>query len=860
MKLEIIDTKKLNLPEVTSSRIFTSGKKFHPEGLFSEQIFGPVNSYQCWCKNVSAPTEETCKTCGIKITSSILRRQQFAKIVIPQIIHPLIWQLLQSIKSIANPVNDLLLLKKAITLKGELIEIKDEIPDPKEALISYDGIEFFIKQLINKGKDKSEILRYLDKTFMEGIFFTENIIVVPPDLRPISKDGLILDDINNLYMSILDYKNKDTNLKTYISILQYRERIQQLVAQISNYVLERLGKKSGLLRSKLEGKRVDFSGRAVISVDPLIPITHCKVSRFILLRLWQLDIANVFFKQKRFLTFKASIDFIEEQLNTRKMDENTIKILDQLATNQIVILNRQPTLHKGSMVSFRVIPDEGYVIKLNPLVCESFNADFDGDQMAIYRPLSTFAIKEAERMMAPYNFVDPANGELHFKPKQDIVYGIYKISQTKAGRERIANALNLQLEDIPENLKSKKINELIQEQAANDYRIFDTIKQLGLSYTEKYPVTMSIVDFLSSKKHLNLTQDKDKDKILLDDTLDEVREKFALKDVIDSGARASWDQAKQMLVARGYVSDFKGEIVPYGIENSFAEGLTPEQFFVSSFGTRKGLLDVAENTSDSGYLTRRLVYASLSSMLSKDVDCGTKRTLPIFVEDIDLAKTLIMRYYYDKDPLKHNLTQLKNITKENYEQLVGKTIYLRSPMLCEGSHICKTCYGDLANIIGTKYLGVIASQSIGERSLQLVLRTFHTSGVAQGKNLNKQEDIISALQQVEKLLDKTIAVTNINSLTESVLQLHNIFKQYGYIHLVHYEIINTQRHWTKNKQRWRTHGDESDWGQLLGLKQVPANESWFLAIIFQNISKVVNGLFANSETRSVLERIALGDL
>jgi len=843
MKLELISNFD-NLPEVTTNKIFQNSK-FHPDGLFSEQIFGPVKSYQCQCKVTTAQVGQKCPTCGVTITSSALRRKQYAKIKVGRFIHPVIWLLLSSNKSLKTISNSFLNFETYLTKDLKIKSIEKDVPT--DGYMGLDAIYNFFKvmtQVNEKSKQKerkSKIASYIYKTIQDNTFFVDSIIVIPPDLRPIiaNKRESIMDEINKLYVSLLDYKDKGKEIQTYYGRLRFEAEVQKLVENITTVTLGKMGSKSGILRSKIEGKRVDFSGRAVINVDPQLPITHCKVSRYILLELFKLDIAHVLLKKRQFITFKAALDYVQEQIDNEEIIPSTKEILDKLATNKLVILNRQPTLHKGSMISFRVIPTDSFTIGINPLVCPAFNADFDGDQMAIYRPLSQIANHEAKRLLSSKNFLDPSDAKLHFYPTQDIVYGIYKLSNTKKGRELIAEALNL--ETVPDHITSKVLNRLLEVQGRKDSKVFDRIKVLGLSYTHKFPTTMSIKDFVTTK--VNLTGDKESDREKLSEKEKEIRKTFSFAGIINSGARASWTQAKQLLVARGYVSDFFGKIIPYPISKPFSDGLNPEQFFVSTYGTRKGLLDVAENTAESGYLTRRLVYSTTLCRLDPNLkDCGTKRTLPVHIEDEKHARSFIYRYYYLNDPLKNENEKIRNITSKNYKELVGKDIFVRSPITC------------------SRYIGIIAAQSLGERSTQLVLRTFHTSGVAKSKNMKSQEDIISALSMVEKLVDKNITISSLQQISDINFKIYDIYKDYGDIQNVHFEVILSQRHKLDNGMLWRLSGKDVKNTKLYSLRQIPVIESWFLGIIFSNIRNVVNGLFSKTKKLSVLEKIAVGEI
>jgi DNA-directed RNA polymerase subunit beta' len=191
----------------------------------------------------------------------------------------------------------------------------------------------------------------------------------------------------------------------------------------------------------------------------------------------------------------------------------------------------------------------------------------------------------------------------------------------------------------------------------------------------------------------------------------------------------------QLVLTRGFVSNFEGEILSTPIKSSLIEGLTEEEFFYSTYGARKGLLDVALNTGTSGYLSRKLIFACANLQLDPTLDdCGTTDFLEVRVTTQRKARMLIRRYMKTGD-------SLTLIDKHNFLSLIGKTVEIRSPILCQSDKICRKCYGDLYKTINTKFIGIIAAQTLGERSTQLVLRTFHTSGSAKIKGEQKENSL-----------------------------------------------------------------------------------------------------------------------
>jgi DNA-directed RNA polymerase subunit beta' len=213
-----------------------------------------------------------------------------------------------------------------------------------------------------------------------------------------------------------------------------------------------------------------------------------------------------------------------------------------------------------------------------------------------------------------------------------------------------------------------------------------------------------------------------------------------LSDLILSGAGKGWGQPMQILVAKGIISDPKGRILT-PIKGSFSDGLSTTEFFDASQGARKGLADRVLNTSSTGYLSRKLSYVLNTVELDLyKKDCGTKRTLKLKL-DSDLIKRLIGRYVLKGGEL---------ILFENGDFKPGDIIELRSPIYCESKKICHTCYGELLKRHKTPYVGILASQILGERGTQLIMRTFHTGGAVTIKKKDVLSDIIENNFELDK--------------------------------------------------------------------------------------------------------------
>lgn len=385
----------------------------------------------------------------------------------------------------------------------------------------------------------------------------------------------------------------------------------------------------------------------------------------------------------------------------------------------------------------------------------------------------------------------------------------------------------------------------------------DNVKNLGFTQSTIRGYTLGIDD-LYSKELMeiadSLTGDMKKDmKILNSDKVMDVLKTFSFRDYIESGARGSWDQVKQLVLSRGYVSDSKGRIRPELIRSSLVKGLNQKEFFNSCWGARKGLLDTALSTGVSGYLTRQLIYSCVFVELDEELDdCGTTDYMRVFVEDYEMAKSLLWRYFRVKD-------RLVKITTSNYKNIIGKTINLRTPIYCKSEKICKKCYGDLHKILHSNQIGIIATQTIGEITTQLVLRTFHLSGVAKSKEESEesQDDIISGLAVANKLFHKPTSVVNIEKPYDLVKATYKIFNEYKKIHMIHYETIISAMMWVENTP-WRlTENREDNKYEWVSILQIPSRSSWLLGVAFSNLkAKLLDGLInRKSDNCNALSRL-----
>lgn len=427
----------------------------------------------------------------------------------------------------------------------------------------------------------------------------------------------------------------------------------------------------------------------------------------------------------------------------------------------------------------------------------------------------------------------------------------YKGKDISYGRYLFNKCLPEDFPLIDETISAKKLKLILNNIAlvySSDVvmKTLDNIKELGFHLSTEQGYTLSI-DQLYSEDLENIANSLDEEDmkgnmqiINNDKHVQELLNKLSFSDYIESGSRGSWEQAKQLVLCRGYVADANNKIRNNLIRSSLVSGLSEKEYFDSCWGARKGLLDTALTTAVAGYTTRQLVYSTNNIELDDSLeDCGTKEYIELKVKDEKFAKSLLWRFYLNSNNIE------EYISMENYKTIVSKTIKLRSPVYCIGKNVCQKCYGNLYKILHSNQIGVIASQAISERMVQLVLRTFHTSGVAKSSDdlTDDNQDIISGLTMVNTLFHKPDTLKNVNTPADLVTKIQEIFGEYGSIHIVHFECIVSAMMWAGDKL-WRTMENRiNNPFEFCSILQIPTKNSWLIAASFANVkTKLLDGL------------------
>jgi DNA-directed RNA polymerase subunit beta' len=471
-------------------------RTFRPErdGLFCAKIFGPVKDYECLCGKYKRLKHRgvVCEKCGVEVTQSKVRRERMGHLELaspvahiwflkslPSRIGLLLDMTLREIERVlyfeAHLVTDpgMTDLKRGqLMSEEEYIEALEEFGDDFSAAMGAEAIHDILKNIDLKAamgliheEMKSTASQIKIKRYQKRIKLLESLIksgnrpewmilkvlpILPPDLRPlVPLDGgrFATSDLNDLYRRVINRNNRlqrllDLNapeiivrnekrmLQKSVDALLDNGRMGRAVTGSNKRPLKSLADmikgKQGRFRQNLLGKRVDYSGRSVIVVGPTLKLHQCGIPKKMALELFKPFVFSKLIYQGEASTIKSAKRLVEQE------GPEIWDILDGVIRQHPVLLNRAPTLHRLGIQAFEPVLIEGKAIQLHPLVCKAFNADFDGDQMAVHVPLSIEAQLESRAlMMSSNNILSPANGDPIIVPSQDVVLGLYYMTREK---------------------------------------------------------------------------------------------------------------------------------------------------------------------------------------------------------------------------------------------------------------------------------------------------------------------------------------------------------------------------------------------------------------------------------------------
>ena len=898
--------------------------KAERDGLFCERIFGPTKDGECLCGKYKRMRYKgkVCEKCGVEVTTKKVRRERMGHIELAAPVSH-IWYF-RAIPSRMGLMLDISprQLEKVLYFASYIVIDPGNTPLEKKELLSeskyreyyekYENdftvgmgaeaikkllaeidVEALSRELKNElqtatGQKKVRIIKRLEvvEAFRKSgnrpeWMILDVIPVLPPEIRPmVQLDGgrFASSDLNDLYRRVINRNNRLKKLLEMhtpdIIIRNEKRMLQEAVDALidngrrgkpvtgpSNRPLKSLSEmlrgKQGRFRQNLLGKRVDYSGRSVIVVGPTLKIYQCGLPKEMALELFKP------FVMKRLVETQKASNIKEAKKKVDRVHPEVWDALENVIREHPVLLNRAPTLHRLSIQAFEPVLVEGKAIKLHPLVCKAFNADFDGDQMPIHVPLSAEAQAEARfLMLSANNLLKPADGRAVTVPSQDMVLGCYYLTMDYAGepgeghvyrdfdealmayengllglhapiKVRVEREIDGQVKSkiidatlgrlifnraIPQDLgfvdrsdperafdleitepTTTKILSAIVDACIKRHGfamtagVLDEIKSMGFKYSTRGAISISMADIIIPEEKYTLIAAAEKKVEEINrhfsrgelseeerysnviniweqttkDVVEALQANFdshnSIKMMIDSGARGTMTQMRQLAGMRGLMFSTTGKTMELPIKSNFREGLNILEYFMAARGARKSLSDTALRTADSGYLTRRLVDVA-QDVIIREEDCGSRKG--IWLSDIKdgeemiepLKDRLFGRYTIGdvKDPVTGEVIVPDDtmIGEDEVKKILSRGIdrvYVRSVLHCNTRHgVCSKCYGaDLA--FGTpvnvgEAVGIIAAQSIGEPGTQLTMRTFHTGGVA-------GSDITQGLPRVEDLFE-----------------------------------------------------------------------------------------------------------
>ena len=708
-KIESWSHGEVKKPETINYRTFKPEK----DGLFCAKIFGPTKDYECNCGKYKRMKHRgiVCEKCGVEVIQSKVRRERMGHIrLATPVAH--IW-FLKSIPSKIGILSDMTLreLERILYFEAYLVLDGKKTPLNKSEILSEDryrearekyGDDFVasqgadaIRELL-RGTDVKELSKKLRaemkettseakkkrlakrlkiiESFLESgnkpeWMILEVIPVIPPDLRPlVPLDGgrFATSDLNDLYRRVINRNNRLKRLLELnapeIIIRNEKRMLQEAVDALFDNgkrgrtilgankkplksLSDMLRGKQGRFRQNLLGKRVDYSGRSVIVVGPELKLHQCGLPKKMALELFKPFIYHRLEEKGLVTTIKSAKKMLEKER------PEVWDVLDEVIREHPVMLNRAPTLHRLGFQAFEPVLIEGKAIQLHPLVCAAFNADFDGDQMAVHVPLSVEAQSEARiLMMSTNNILSPANGKPIIIPTQDIVLGIYYMTRERPyvkGEGKIlsnteevrvaydANEVDLHarikvrldgelvettvgrvlLRDIlPEEIPFRLINKVMKKsELANliDYcyryggekktvLLSDRLKDLGYRYATLAGISISIDDMMTPSNKEKLLQEAQQE-------IERVQEQYT-EGLITDGERYNkvidiWAQVTENIAAVMLKELGNEEIVSPAGQKQSTESLNPI-FIMADSGARGSAQQVRQLAGMRGLMAK----------------------------------------------------------------------------------------------------------------------------------------------------------------------------------------------------------------------------------------------------------------
>lgn len=723
------------------------------------------------------------------------------------------------------------------------------------------------QSLLNKAKaaevdpllKKVKYLKALDQVGLKPheAYVLKNVPVIPPSMRPASlmQDGNIkYADINQLYSDFaqINEQLKDpTILKNFTESRksELRRNLYDGVKAIAGYgipykdakhkgllhTLSGASPKTGFFQNALVQKRQDLTMRSTIVPEPALGLDEVGLPKQHALDLFRP------FVVKKLQEMGAAPTPLDAQKMLVKKHDSVWRALDKVMEERPVLLKRDPALHKYSVQGFQAKAVDGNAIKIHPLVCGGFNADFDGDTMSVFVPISREAVNEAHKMKPTQNLFAESTGRVAYTPTLESALGIYKLSltgkdtgksfsnpgavldavrqgkmkhedvvtlngkKTTPGRVLLSTALpsGMQhdiLHNLDHHLDKKGLEGLLtrlgKDHKADFDRAVNRLKDLGndtsfgtvavpLPHTTVANITdpkknvfvpigthsLGLADFMADKsvRHQVLSKadkevaqvhakglseaEKNRQVVAIyskaDQEMKALHEKKLEKNptnlftMYKAGVKPGWEQYKQMVIAPMLLKDSADRVIPTPVTKSYAEGLDIGSYWTQMHGARRGSVLKVQEVQEPGYMSKLLMNNTMDLLVGSK-DCGTARGISMGVHERDIHdRVLAQDFNHGKLHLKAGTVLTPDLTGQIKAVDKNAKLLVRSPLKCEHEKgVCQRClglgsHGDFHDV-GTN-AGIHAAHTVGERAVQLTLKSFHTGGVVEqsgGKLLN----------------------------------------------------------------------------------------------------------------------------
>ena len=784
--IDLLDLNKFKkgLKPVTSAEMFSKPGEFHPDGLFSETIFGPEESVE--------------------------RKKTFSFIKLnANVIHPTAYGVLVKLDM---KIQEFLSSQETFSVdnRGTLVRDPNGVTGISEFIKMYPKIKF-------RGgtTDRERFIKKMDIAYKAGTLIVDIVPVIPPEQRPAYQDqkGMwIIDPLNDYYTVIM---RKASQMKgaskagPLFDLLNYE--LQKSVLEHDKFIRKLVQKKRGLIRSQLLGKRTDFSGRAVVTPGPQLKVNEIGIPLRLAVKLFEPFILHRIFNSgkvnleklgkevKSFTKLELSVDSIRSIFKSihggdklpKGLFDMIFEITEVAMMGRVVLAKRDPVLHAESVRPFKPILVTGNTVQICTLQVAGFNADFDGDTMAIYHPITNEAQEEVVKRMMKSEAAENSNA-VNFELSKEMLAGLFAMTKNirkKASPVAVTPDILKNATDpyIPVKYRGKTTtmgraifnsvfptnwpfhNDIVTKKYVNGaipkvlnkygqkqaIETFSALERVGFKFATILAPSFSLDDVQLPSEILKIKQQLKGASTEEADALIKKAEKLLAKhlkdtglyDLQESGAAKGWGNTRQILVAKGIVADPQGKVLD-PIVGSFADGLTNKEYFEQAAGARRGIIDRVLNTADTGYMSRQLAYVTNTVEIDRTLkDCKTRRTL-----DQRLTSLLISRL-----DGRFIIKNGKVIPFEVKDHKVGDVIHLRSPVFCEAPKLCHTCYGKLLERHKSPYAGIIAAQIIGEAGTQTIMRTFHTGGAVDIIT----KDIIGDIVQNDPMVTKVVVTKNL---------------------------------------------------------------------------------------------------